>query len=199
VKYKKESYLIILLPILIYLTIIIGLIYLSNKVFKSNRTKKTARRSIGIPAIILFPILLLYYFSVLFNIALEDHNNIKKGTFLWYVTMDDKTITEFPIIKQIGEVQYNSLGGDSPSISAGWEIEYLSSINYENSTNKIIPYLNLKGYQLHQTKEPIYTYNIDKNSPTIIYKGRNKEGKTIELIIQELDKKKVKVKCTIVI
>lgn len=55
--------------------------------------------------------------------------------------MDNKTITNFPIIQPKGEVVYNSLGGDNPNFAASWEITYSSSGNIENLTENILDYL----------------------------------------------------------
>jgi len=50
---------------------------------------------IGSAVILFFPLGLLYL-SYLFGLALDNHYDVKKGTFLWYATMDNETITDFP-------------------------------------------------------------------------------------------------------
>ena len=149
---------ILLIPILLYCLLFVGLILLFNKLIlrKSElKRKKKTRKIILIIGSVLFPICLLLNFSFLFGIALDDHYNVKKGTFLWYATMDNETITDFPQIDPVGEATFNKIGGDSPSISAGWEIEYTSRMNVDNVFPTIKKYLNEKGFKLKATKETI--------------------------------------------
>src|SRR5690606_14270866 len=113
------------------------------------------------------------YFSYLFGIALNNHYNVKKGTFLWYATMDNKTITEFPVIEPIGGETYNKIGGDGPNIATGWEIEYESRADIETLTEKFVEYLKSDGYELEAVLETqfYWTGKNKKNETNRLYSG----------------------------
>lgn len=127
---------IIIAPILLYLTIIISLILIGKYLFK-NKTESVQKRIkkwiIGAAVVLFFPIAFLYL-SHLFGIALKDHYDVKKGTFLWFATMDNKTITKFPVIEPIADATYNKIGGDGSTIVTGWGIEYESRTNIKTLT-----------------------------------------------------------------
>ena len=124
---------LILIPVLLYLLIVFVLICIVDFSFKAKpqNIRKRRKRWIKVSAVILFFPLVLLYLSYLFGLAIDDHYDVKKGTFLWYATMNNKTIIDFPIFEINGKVKYNSIGGDSPSIGAGWEIEYISKTDIE--------------------------------------------------------------------
>ena len=89
---------IIIIPILIYCILVLGIILLTNKSLKGRARslrKKIRKRIITISVILFFP-LLFFYFSYLFSLALDNHYDVKKGTFLWYATMANNTITFDP-------------------------------------------------------------------------------------------------------
>lgn len=153
---------IILIPILLYLTAVIFLIWISNFSFKSKTElarKKLRRWIIGIAIVLILPLGLLYL-SYLLAIALDNHYNVKKGTFLWYATMDNETITEFPVFEPVGKATYNSIGGDSPNIGTGWEIEYESKSDITFLTDKITEYLKNEGYEISSVDEPQYNWKV---------------------------------------
>jgi len=194
--------LIIILPILLYLTVVISLTLMVKYLFKTN-TESVQRRIkrwiIGSAVVLFFPIGLLY-FSYLFGIALDDHYDVKKGTFLWYATMDNKTITEFPIIEPIGDATYNKIGGDSPNIATGWEIEYESKADIETLTEKFVEYLKSYGYELEAVLETqfYWTGKNKKNETNRLYSGSNEKGESLDLLLQRQNNGLTTIECSIV-
>lgn len=148
-----------------------------------------------ISASTLFPILGFLYFSYLFGIALEDHYDIKKGTFLWYATMDNKTIKGFPVFASKGNVIYNKIGGDSPNIASAWEIKYETNEKIEILTKSIVEYLTLEGYEISSVDEKQVDWTeIEMNRR---YTGSNKIGESIDLLLQKQENGLVKIECSI--
>jgi len=96
----------------------------------------------------------IYCFLYAFSTACENHYNVKKGTLLWKMVMFDETITNFPIIYPQGEPTYNHIGGDSPNIGAGWELEYSSFQDLHKIQSAISVYLAKEGYILQEVKFP---------------------------------------------
>ena len=152
--------------------------------------------------IVVFLILLpLLWFIYLFSISFEDHCNVRKGTLLWYATMNNKTITKFPVIKLDGKVTYNSIGGDSPSIAAGWEIIYTSSEDIEKITEEILEYLKNRGFAIHEVEQTEHYWmgKYKRNEMSRLYSGVNKqkgEGLNLSLFLQKNGK--TTIECTIV-
>lgn len=164
------------------------------------RKRKKSRKWIKISSILLFPILGLLYLSYLFSIALENHYDVQRGSFLWYATMDNQTITEFPIIKSIdGYTTYNSIGGDSPNIGTGWEIAYTSKEEREILTAKILQYLNEEGYQLKEVNETQFYWKgkHKKSDSNQLYSGANKKGESLDLLFVNYGQS-TKIECSIV-
>ena len=180
---------ILLIPLFAYCILVLGLIFLLNWILKSNgkeiQLRKKVRKRVITSLLILIPIIGFFYLSYLFGIALDNHNDVKKGTFLWYATMDNETISEFPLIEPIGNVTYNSIGRDSPSIGAGWEIEYES----KKSSAELIPllkkYLLQEGYELKEVNEPECSWkNYQKNDSMLLFAGVSKKGECLDLTIE---------------
>jgi hypothetical protein len=193
---------ILIVPIIAFIATVIGLIFLSNKILKNKDVskRKRNRRWIIISSSILFPILGFLYFSFLFGIALDDHYDVTRGTFLWYATMDNKTITEFPILEPMGNATYNKIGGDGPSIATGWEVEYNSKKDTENLSSTIIEYLKSDGFELSGVNETQYywTGRYKANGNTKLFSGFNKKGESLDLLIQRQDNRTTRIECTIV-
>ena len=192
---------IILIPILLYLTAVIILIWISNFSFKSKTEtarKKLKRWIIGIAIVLILPLGLLY-FSYLLGIALDNHYDVKKGTFLWYATMDNETITEFPVFESVGKATYNSIGGDSPNIGTGWEIEYESKSDITFLTDKITEYLKNEGYEISSVDEPQYNWKVGvkKNETNEIFSGSNNKGESLDLLLEKQVGGLTKVECSI--
>ncbi len=142
------------------------------------------RTLIVIGSIILFPILSFLYFTYLFGLALDDHYDIKKGTFLWYATINE-VITEFPVIEPDGEVTYHHIGGDSPGIAGGSGIVYES----RESSKKVIPllkdYLLKEGYTLEIVNKTKCGWAKDfRNNTTLLFAGISKEGGCLDLTLE---------------
>jgi hypothetical protein len=193
---------ILIIPIFAYLVIIVGIIFFSNKVLKNKSIEKRKRncRWIIIFASILFPILGFLYFSFLFGIALDDHYDVKKGTFLWYATMDNKTITEFPIQEPIENKTYNKIGGDGPNIATGWKIEYESKANIETLTKKIVEYIESEGYKLKTVDETQFYWKgkNKKDEMNILYAGSNATGESLDLLFHRQKNGTTRIECSIV-
>jgi hypothetical protein len=193
--------LIILIPILLYLTAVIFLIWIGNFSFKSKTEtarKKLKRWIIGIAIVLILPLGLLY-FSYLFGLALDNHYDVKKGTFLWYATMDNETITEFPVFESVGKATYNGIGGDSPNIGTGWEIEYESKSDITFLKDKITEYLKNEGYEISSVDEPQYNWKVGvkKNETNEIFSGSNNKGESLDLLLQKQVDGLTKVECSI--
>ncbi|WP_298476947.1 hypothetical protein [uncultured Maribacter sp.] len=192
---------IIIVPILLYLTAVIFLIWIVNISFKSKteKARKTLKRwIIGIAVVVFLPLGLLY-FSYLFGLALDNHYDVKKGSFLWYATMDNKAIANFPVFESVGKVKHNSIGGDSPNIGTGWEIEYESTAEIEELSDRITEYLKKEGYELKTADQPEYNWKADikKNEKNQLYSGSNDKGESLDLLLQKQDNELTKIECSI--
>lgn len=193
---------IIIIPILLYLTFVIGLTLIVKNLFKTS-TESVQRRIkrwiIGSAVVLFFPIGLLYL-SYLFGISLDDHYDVKKGTFLWYATMDNKTINEFPVIEPTGGATYNKIGGDGPNISTGWEIEYESRADIETLSEKFVEYLKSDGYKLEAVLETqfYWTGKNQKNETNRLYSGSNEKGESLDLLLQIQNNGLITIECSIV-
>jgi len=165
----------------------------------SEPVQKRIKRWIIGSAIVLFFPLILIYLSYLFGIALDNHYDVKKGTFLWYAIMDNETITDFPIFESVGKVTYNSIGGDSPNIGIGWEIEYESMSDIENLSDSITEYLENEGYKITTVDEPQYDWkgDIKKNETNELYSGSNDKGESLDLLLQKQVNGLTKIECSI--
>jgi hypothetical protein len=150
------------------------------------------RKRIKVVFLILLPILvlLLFIFIYVFSISFENHYNVRKGTLLWYITMDNQTITKFPEIKLNGKVTYNSIGGDSPSIAKGWEIVYTSNEDIEKITEEILEYLKNREFTMSEVEQTEYYWigRHKRDEMNRLYSGVNKkkeEGLDLALFLQE--------------
>lgn len=152
---------------------------------------------IGLVGIILSGIVILCLFSLLyiFGISTEAHYDVKKGTLLWFITMDNKTIKSFPIIQPTDNVKYNSIGGDSPSIAAGWEVEYTSEKNFESLVVDIRSFLIDQGFNIEPTDKPECSWrNYKTNDKIKLYKAVSEKGECLDLtLIKTNDKTKIEV------
>jgi hypothetical protein len=193
---------IVFLPIIAYVLIVFGLMFLSNKILKNKTIEKRriSRRWIIVSASILFPILAFLYLAFLFGIALEDHYDVKRGTLLWYATMTNRTITEFPIVEPSVSATYDKIGGDSPSISTGWAVEYYSNKDEETLSSTILNYIKTKGFELSEQNETQYYWpgKYKKDKHTKLFAGVNKKGDALDLLIQRQGNGTTKIDCTIV-
>ncbi len=142
------------------------------------------RTLIVVGSIILFPIFGFLYFTYLFGLALNDHYNVKKGTFLWYATIDE-VVTEFPVIEPAKGVTYHHISGDSPGFSGGSGIVYES----REGSKKVIPllkdYLLKEGYTLEIVDKTKCGWAKDfRNNTTLLFAGISKEGGCLDLTVR---------------
>ena len=192
---------IILIPILIYIVftiaLILGVSFLLKRKYEFIRTR-VKKWIIGSAVILFFPLGFLYL-SYLFGLALDNHYDVEKGTFLWYATMDNETITDFPVFESVGKVTYNSIGGDSPNIGTGWEIEYESKSDITLLKDKITEYLKNEGYEIKSVSEPQYNWKVDvkKNETNELFSGSNDKGESLDLLLQKQIDGLTKVECSI--
>lgn len=181
---------ILIIPILAYILLIVGLILISNRILKNKEAerRKRNRKRIIITSLILLPIYGFICFLLFLRIGFNDHYDVKKGTFLWYITMNNKAIKEFPLIEPIGNVTYNSKGNDyKPNIVSGWEVEYET----KKSSAELIPllkkYFLKKGYKLKEVSKPECSWrNYHKNDSTLLFAGVSKKGECLDLTIKIL-------------
>ncbi|MBI1266734.1 MAG: hypothetical protein GC193_04785 [Cryomorphaceae bacterium] len=148
----------------------------------------------------LFPIG-VFYFSYIFGISLEDHNDVQPGTFLWFVTMDNEVINNFPIIDPATDPTFNSIGGGGPNIATGWEIIYESKHDPTILAGAIINYLKANGFDVEAVSETQYywTGKFRKDNSNLLFSGSNEKGEGLDLlIVKEGAGKQTKVVCSIV-
>lgn len=190
-------------PIILYVLIIVGLVAGANHVSKNKEVKerKRMRSWVIISSTILFPILGFLYLSFLFGIAIDDHYDLEKGTFLWYAVMDNETITEFPVVELYGNVTYNGIGGNYPGIAKGWEIKYISKTNCQNLIPILIEYLRQAGYTINEVRETQYdsTKQDKKNRIRRVYSGSNIDREILNLVFQEQDNGMTEIECRILL
>ena len=189
---------IIYIPILIYILAVIGLIFLLRKVCKNNsKVIWWAYLTFGV----LFPILFVLYILFLFGIGVESHYNVKKDTFLWYATIDaDKTIVDFPQIQPIQNVVFNNVGGDSPSIAGGSEIQYQSSADYNSLKKEIMDYLTSQEFEIKEVSEADFYWYVTniRSDKKGFFTASNKKGEQVYLSLQLNKKSVTSVECAIV-
>ncbi|MFK7972027.1 MAG: hypothetical protein AB8F95_16790 [Bacteroidia bacterium] len=136
----------------------------------------------------------------LLALAIDDHYDVKRGTFTWWATMDNTTITSFPVHEPKEEVTYHAIGGDSPSIGTGWEIEYSSHASPSTLAAIIIPYLKNEGYQMEkvaQTQHYIIGQHHKSDRKTL-YSGVDAKGQSLDLLIDSVAHNTTVVDCSIV-
>lgn len=132
---------------------------------------------IGI-VVILFLVLVVHIFGV----STKSHYDVKRGSLNWLVLMDNKTIKDFPVIKPLSDVQYNSLGGDSPSIGASWEMKYISTEQYDTLYLEISQYLESRGFNLKSTLEKEYSEKQSRSdNNTITFSSVSNSGEWIDM------------------
>jgi len=194
--------LIIVIPILIYIAITSALVWIVNLVWK-NKDQSARKRirvwMIGTSAVLILPLGFMY-FSYLFGLALDHHHDVQRGTFLWYATMNNETITDFPILAPVGKVRFNSIGGDSPNIGTGWQIEYVSKTDAKTVSIRILEYLEGEGYNLHRAGETQFYWvgKHKKNETNELYSGSNQKGESLDLLIQASENGTTQIECSIV-
>lgn len=189
---------IILILLIIDLLITISLIGIANFLLKRKTKivrKRVRRWIIGTAVVFFFP-LVLY----LFGLAIDNHDDVKKGSFLWYATMNNETITNFPVLEPVGKVRFNSIGGDSPSIGTGWGIEYESKADIKTISKRIIEYLQSEGYDIKPVdKTQFYWLGKNKKEETNeLYSGSNQKGESLDLMIQRQGNESTQIECSIV-
>lgn len=151
-------------------------------------------------SIALFIPLTITYFMYVFGSRLERHYDVKKWTLLWYATMDNKTITQFPILKPFGNVTYNSIGGDSPEIGAEWGISYVSAEEDSILTKEIIVYLINEGFDIEKVDETQFYWSgkNTKSEANQLYSGANEKGESLDLLLEKQGNRMTRIECTIV-
>lgn len=178
---------IYVLPIVIYILLIL-IIYFLTKHNSRSKTQdfggKIGKR-ILITSVILFLPLASLYFSYVDKLVHDNQYDVKKWTFVWYATMDNKSITQFPLIGLTGEVVYNRYGIDRKDIGSGWEIKYES----RKSSNELIPllkdYFLKEGFKLEIVDQARCTYNTHRtNEFTLLFAGVSDKGECLDLTIK---------------
>jgi hypothetical protein len=131
---------------------------------------------------------------------MESHYNVKKGGLMWFMTMDDLVITDFPIIENTNAPHYDWVGSDSPSINGGRQLSYNSLADENELETVIIKYLNDNKFTLEKTKEPNCNWsNYREDEIGIRYTGVNDKGECLDLIIRINKLNVVRVEVSIII
>ena len=101
--------------------------------------------------------------------------------------MDNKTITDFPIINPRGKTSYNSIGGDGPNIATGWEIEYSSQENHKTLSKNILEYLKSNGFIISKVEKTqcYWQGRFKTNNSNQLYSGTNKKGECLDMQISK--------------
>ncbi len=82
----------------------------------------------------------------------QSHYNIQKYSLVWFAIMDNNLVNNFPIIKNIDDVEYNWLGyNHTPYSTIEWNLNYLSRENPSIVTEKIFSYFKKRGMKLKKT------------------------------------------------
>lgn len=191
---------VIIIPVILYSLLVYGLIRLSKHKLKNEgeeKIKKNKKRIIRYSSI-LFPILFICYMIFLFGLSFEEHH-VSKGTFMWYATMDNKTIRKFPLIEPDGEAYYASLGGDHPTIAGGWKISYASKKDMEDLTPIILSYLEDSGFAIEEVLENGKQWQtFDKSETNRVYTGHSKKGEGLDLLFYNDMEGRACLSCVIV-
>ncbi len=151
-------------------------------------------------SLFLLPIFLIFsYLYVSFRL-MESHHNINKGSLLWFITMDNSVINDFPIIENMNTPKYNWIGSDAPSINGGWELEYNSLANIELLESKILNYLEHKKFKLKKTKEPNCNWsNYEEEEIGVRYTGINEKDECLDLVFKFNKLNMIKVEISLII
>ncbi|GGD08102.1 hypothetical protein [Hyunsoonleella pacifica] len=72
----------------------------------------------------------------------SNHYSIKENSFLWYLTIKESEVCNFPVIKPLNEVSFNYLGESNQDIIV-CEVEYKSNESYNTLINEINDKLKL--------------------------------------------------------
>ena len=100
--------------------------------------------------------------------------------------MDNHTITHFPLIEPAGNATYNHIGGDSPSIGAGYEVSYTSNQPIESVLPSIRTYLTGEGYNINEVTIPECNWrNHIRNDSTWLFAGVSKDGGCLDLLLKK--------------
>jgi hypothetical protein len=195
---------IYLIPLLIYIILIACVILVAGKLTRDKSAlfrKRGKKWIIVISAILIFPIGVLY-FSVVFGISLESHQDVKPGTFVWFVTMDNPVITQFPIIESAEDATFNSIGGSGPNIAKGWEIEYESKQELPTLAKNILDYIEANGFDVRAVNETQYYWSgrFKRNSSNQLFSGSNEVGEGLDLLLEKSENQdgQTRVVCSIV-
>lgn len=189
-----------LTPLFVYVLFSVVVSLILKYSFKRNKTiQKIKRYFIGLSIVFFIPLTIAYFIYV-FGTAFDNHYDVKKGTLLWYATMDNSTITEFPILNPVSKIKFNSIGGDSPNIGTGWGIEYESKTDIETLTKQIVKYIENDGYEIKAVKETQFYWigKNKKNKMNRLYSGSNEKGESLDLFIEKQSNKTNRIECTIV-
>jgi hypothetical protein len=191
----------VLTPLLYYILFAVLVWLILNYAFKKNEAIQRVKRWIIGLSIGLFIPLTVFYFIYIFGTAFENHYDVRKGTLLWYATMDNRTITQFPVLNPAENVTYNSIGGDSPEIGTGWEIEYLSQEENQRIESTILEHLTKEGFDIKKVDElQYYGAGFKKNSNTTkLYSGSKENGESLDLSIEKVDNLTTRIECSIII
>lgn len=184
-----------------FILILIGLIF---KILKSFFKRKKILLFTSVKDFILTPwtfasffLSLLLSFNALFQTSILDHYDVKKGTLEWYLVMDNDFIVNFPVLYPTNKPIYNHIGGDSPNISAGYEVVYDSNLKENQLYLQIENYTKGKGLNLKKVNSiDCNSFTLDSVSKYSIYS--TKENGCVEIVFLEMPDKTTTIMASII-
>jgi len=126
---------------------------------------------------------------------MNDHYDIKKGSFYWHILLSDE-IKEFPIINAIDQPKYDHLSGDGNWLDA-YDLEYKS----KSSLNELIPefynFFIKKGFTFEKSKSPRCNHLLEYNNG-VLFTGISDKNYCLDLLITEPEYNSVKIEVSII-
>ena len=117
--------------LLILLVVLISIVFIKKKRFRI-----ILLGSVTLMILIFSPFLIKKHLQWNFWFYASNHYSIKEDTLLWYLTIKDSELYNFPIIESVKETSFNYLA-DSNQGFIVCEVEYKSNESYDTLINKI--------------------------------------------------------------
>lgn len=168
----------------------------------NNENVKFFRRlkTTSIVFVVISPILIICFFVYVLGVSFETQYDVKKGSWMWYVRMDNTILNNFPIIELVGKEKYNEIGGDNPHIGAAYSLEYISSKCKEEILVSSKSYLDKYGIELYEIEDSECWQSWNKKTDNEFYfRDVNYSKGCLELRLTELINNTVKVELFVVV
>lgn len=148
----------------------------------------------GLFAITLLAVLLFFAYILVQKIRSDDFYNIEKNSLTWMIVMNNKIVSDYPIIKNDGEVGYNWKGFNHTSNSIiEWNIEYVSTELPSKILAENIEYFRKNNYKIKKSYGIKCSWELFDN--TIYYNitnSNNKDCITLALTTEKNNKTRVR-------